>query len=170
MYAYRNASGNIIGLSTVERTLAQAQAVNPDIASVDASPPQADIDVYNDAQALREAKQQKLIRIDTRTEELVAAGFYDASRAKRFRIDDSAMVRYTGVWITRNDPGALLPYAVSTYENDDVETLSNSAQVNDFFFDMQAGLRAVTDSGVPLKQQVVAATTLAEVAAVEDTR
>jgi hypothetical protein len=171
MFAYRNASGYIVGLSTVARTLAQAQAVNPDIVSVDPNPSQAEVDAFNTGNQFREAKIAKAARVDARTEELINGGFDSTVAApKRFRMDNEALTRYNAYYHARNEPWFTYPLVINTYDNDQLQNLPNAAAIETLFEETVIALRGHIDSGTVLKQQIRAATTWAELAAVEDNR
>ena len=104
------------------------------------------------------------------TKDVTTGEGFVGSTAKRFRIDDASLIRYIGLWVTRNDPSATYPVLINTYENDDVQTLASAAAVNQFFLEAFGAVRGFSDSGTALKQQIIAATTRAQLDAIVDPR
>jgi hypothetical protein len=168
MYAYRNAGGDIVGLSTVERTLTEAQAVNPEIASVDPDPSQEDIDVFNASQSLHRLKHAKMKAIDARTDELIAAGFTYAD--KSFSLSLAAQAKMMGTHQVKDDPALTYPINWNTINDDDVYAIANATDLNGFYLTGLGTYRTHVDGGTSLKDQVRAATTEAEVNAIVDNR
>lgn len=168
-YAYRNAAGDILALSTVERTLAEAQAVNPEIVTVDPNPSEAELAAYYDAIAFIEAKRAKGRAVDKRTEELLEEGFVGTT-GKRFHLDDPHLLQYIGLWITRDLPTASYPVVVNTYENQDIQNLPSATAVDTFFKEAFGAVRVQQDAGSALKISIRNATTWEELAAVVDNR
>lgn len=169
-YAYRNSSGDIVGLSTQERTLAQAQAVNPDIVSVDPNPSQAEVDAFDGARSFRDAKIAKAGAVDARTEELINEGFVSDTVGKRFRMDNAALTRYNTFFDARNAPWFTYPIVINTYANDGLQNLPNAGAIETLFREAVSALRGHIDSGTALKLSIRNATTWAELAAVVDDR
>lgn len=192
MYAYTNATGEVVATSGSEYTLAQAQAINADITAVIANAPAGlvikgdqtaaqpfyhqhtsgdgtAISHYVEVLALKPLKMWKAAQIDARTEELIAAGFL-ASNGKRFRIDDRAMCRYQILFESRNNAGLTYPILINVYDNDGVQSLGVAAAVVAFVEEVYLGHQAIIASGAALKQQVIDATTVAEINAVVDNR
>ena len=93
-----------------------------------------------------------------------------ASNAKRFRIDDCALTRYHALFTARNAAGITYPVLINTYDNDGVQSLGGAAAVASFTEEVFVGHAGIIASGSALKQQVIDATTAAEVLAVEDNR
>lgn len=192
MQAYLNAASEVIATSSATLTLAQAQAINANVASVIANAPagliaKSQVDAlhpyyhqlesgdgtslahYTEVPSLKPLKVARAAEIDARTEELIAAGFV-ASNTKRFRIDDGALTRYQALFTARNAAGITYPTLVNTYDNDGVQSLGGAAAVATFTEEMLVGHAGIIASGAALKQQIIDATTAAEVLAVEDNR
>jgi len=191
MQAYLNATGEVLAVSSTAYTLAQAQAIIAQIASIVANAPeglvpkpQADaahpyyhqlesgdgtsLAHYTEVPFLKPLKVARTAEIDVRTEELIEAGFV-ASNGKRFRINDCSLVRYNALFEARN-AAITYPVLLNVYDNDGVQSLGNAAAVVSFYEEILLGHRAILASGEALKQQIIDATTAAEVLAVEDNR
>lgn len=190
-YAYVDAVGNVLSKSTVVRTLAQAQAIMPDVTTIIAGAPAmlipflaasaqqpyyhrktsgdgTDISHYTQIERLKPLKIARAAEIDARTEELIEAGFV-ASNSKRFRITDCAMLRYQVMFESRS-AGVSYPILVNTYDNDNVQSLPDASGVVTFVEEIFLGHQAIIASGSALKKQIIDATTIAEIEAVEDNR
>ena len=191
MQAYLNAANEVIATSSAVLTLAQAQAINANVTAVIANAPEGlvtkgDVDAahpyyhqwesgdgtslahYTEVPSLKPLKVARAAEIDARTEELIAEGFV-ASNAKRFRITDCALVRYSALFEARN-AAISYPVLLNTYDNDGVQNLGTAGAVAAFYEEIILGHRAIMASGEALKQQIINATTAAEVLAVEDNR
>jgi len=170
-YAYKDSGGSILALSSKERTLAQAQTVNPDIASVDPNPSQAELAAYHGATNLFLAKVNKAAAVDRRTEELIREGFVSTIAApKRFALDPRAMSRYTSFYVARNETWFTYPLVINTHGNDNLQILPNAGAVASLFEEAVTALRVYIDSGSDLKVAIRAASNRAELDAVEDNR
>lgn len=192
MYAFTNATGDVIATSDTEYTLAEAQAVNAAIAAVIAGAPKGlvvkgtqtaaqpfyhrhtsgdgtSLSHYVEVPALKPLKVARAAEIDARTEELIAEGL-ELSTGKVVSISDCALTRYNVTYLIRNAATAAYPVLVNTIENDGVQSLANAAQVEQFTEEVFLGHRVITDSGAALKGQIIAATTVAEINAVVDDR
>lgn len=191
MQAYLNAADEVIAVSMTAYTLAQAQAINANVVSIVTNAPvglvpksQADaanpfyhqrtsgdgtsMVHYIEVPALLPLKITRAAEIDARTEELIAEGFV-ASNGKRFAITDCAMLRYH-VLFTARDAAIAYPVLINTYGNDGVQSLANSTQVVAFVEEIFVGHQGVIASGSALKQQIINATSVAEINAVIDNR
>lgn len=192
MYAFLDSGNAVIGTSSTAYTLAEAQAINPDIQAVVANAP-TDLVVkgsetaekpyyhqltsgdgtllehYAEVEVLKPLKIARAAEIDARTEELIAEGFV-GSTSKRFRIDDCALVRYNVMYLTRNAGSSVYPKVINVYTNDAVQNLPTVAAVEQFCTEVFLGQQAIIDSGTALKVQIIAATTIAEIDAVVDNR
>jgi hypothetical protein len=191
MQAYLNAAGEVLATSSTAYTLVEAQAINAEVASVVVNAPEGLIAKpvadaghpyyhqlesgdgtslvhYTEVPKLKPLKVARAAEIDARTEELIAEGFV-ASNGKRFRINDAAMLRYGLLYEARNLAIAY-PVLLNVYDNDGIQSLGSAAAVAVFYEEIVLGHRALLASGEALKQQIIDATTAAEVLAVEDNR
>jgi hypothetical protein len=192
MHAFLDAANSVIGKSATPYTLTEAQALNSDIASLVANaPPElvakgeespdkpyyhrrtsgdgTSIDDYTEITVLLPLKVAKANEIDARTEELIGEGFV-ASNGKRFTIDDSSLTRYHVLYATRLHGSMVYPVVITTFDGQNAQVLNNSAFVSGFVEEAFLAFEAIIASGSALKQQLIAASTLAEVEAVVDNR
>jgi hypothetical protein len=192
MFAHLNSNSDVVAKSTTDYTLAQAQVVNPDIMAIISNAPDGlmvkgqetpdqpyyhrhlsgagtAIGDYSAITVLLPLKIAKAAAIDARTEELIDAGFV-ASNGKRFKIDDCNMTRYHVMYAIRLHVEAVYPVVITTHDGQNAQTLSNNGMVASFAEEMFLGQQAILASGSALKQQLIVASTLAEVEAVVDNR
>lgn len=130
---------------------------------------QAEKDAVDDDPAgeLGILKTQRYLEIDTRTQELIAAGFVHDS--KTFSLSLNAQHNWHSLLTVADKQWLTFPVTVSTFDNDEY-SLANVAALDNF---AQAGFNAVfghLTSGRDLKKQIFDATTKAAVDAVVDTR
>ena len=194
MYAYLDSSNDVVGLSTVARTLEEAQAVNPDIATViDGAPAElgikdhpkcviyhrktsgdgTDISHYTEFENLDDYKVARLVTIDMRTRELITEGFeYPDSSGDFYSLSMEAQASFTFTYAARAD-ATTISYPVKINLLSGMGTplsLADAAAVEAFY---KKGLQTVQghkDSGTTLRDSVLAATTCEEVDAVVDNR
>jgi hypothetical protein len=192
MYAFLDSVGSVLGSSMTPLTLTEAQALNADIAVVISGAPDGLmikgyetpakpfyhrktsgdgtlIDHYSEITVLLPLKIAKAAEIDARTEELIAEGFV-VSNGKRFKIDDGSITRYHMMYAMRNSLDMVYPVVITTYDEQNAQTLSNNGMVASFTEEIFIGHQAIVASGSALKQQLINASTLAEVEAVVDNR
>jgi hypothetical protein len=192
MHAFLDSVDSVIGKSATPYTLAEAQALNADIVTVIANaPPElivkgeetpdrpyyhrltsgggTSIGDYTEMTVLLPLKVAKANEIDARTEELVGEGFV-ASNGKRFTIDDSSLTRYHVLYATRLHGSMVYPVVITTYDGQNAQALNNSGMLASFTEEAFLAFEAIIASGSALKQQLIAASTLAEVEAVVDNR
>lgn len=191
MFAYLNATNEVIATSVTEYTLIEAQAIQPGITTIIANAPEAlvvkgDASAeqpyyhqwtsgdgtllvhYSQVEVLKPLKVQRAAEIDARTEELIAEGFV-ASNGKRFRIDDGALTRYQVMFEARN-AGISFPILVNEHANDNAQSLPSAAAIVSFVEEIYVGHQAIIASGSALKQQIIAASSVAEINAIVDNR
>ncbi len=121
--------------------------------------------------SLQEAKDFKHAAIDVRTEELIAAGFeFPTGSGLWFSLSSHAQRNLQGLDQVRDLPEVIYPVAWNTLDDSAVLSIPDSATAHGFFLTAFAVYRAHLDSGTALKDQVRAATTVAEVDAVVDAR
>lgn len=119
-------------------------------------------------ECLIEAKAAKFASIDARTDELIASGFTFAS--KQFSLSQAAQSRLMGINQVRDDENVTYPIKWNTIDDSDTYSIPDSATVLSFYLTAVGTYRTHVDSGTALKDQVRAATTVAEVDAVVDNR
>ena len=111
-------------------------------------------------------RSSKIVDIDTKTREIIAQGF--GYNGKTFSLSDNAQRTFLGMYVTRAT--ATYPISIPTLDDTGVESLADSLAVEAFYSAMESTLRSALESGVALKQQVMAAATEADVKAVQDNR
>jgi hypothetical protein len=111
-------------------------------------------------------KSCKLARIDARTDELVLNGFVYGG--KTFSLEPDAKTLWLGMVVAKD----MLTYPVrcNTVDDEDYVDLVDADAIVAFYATAMGMVKALEDSGTVLKDQVRAATTMAEVEAVEDNR
>lgn len=187
-YAYLDSSSNVVALSTVARSLAVAQSVNPAIDSIVAGAPDGlsvmggkdaqyhtktsgdgtDISHYTAMLQLDAQKANKVVAIDARTDVLIFTGF--AYSGKRFSLALTAQLKMLGTHQIKDDAALTYPIKWNTYDDLDTISIANAADLNTFYLAGFAVVRGHIDSGTALKDSIRAATTQAELDAVVDTR
>jgi hypothetical protein len=148
---------------------ASGDVVSLVFADVPSAAEQVVLDGIVAAHGLKAAKTQKIAAIDSNTHALIAAGFqYPTSTGQIFSLSDNAQRTLLDADVQRND----LTYPVVWNTKDDTGTfaLPNAATLHAFVLTGSTTIRAHLDSGTALKDQVRAATTIAEVDAVTDAR
>lgn len=164
---------------------AEVTAVDDDVVSVD-SPyllmtPQeyddyrtlhrAEYDAWVDARSLSSVKAAKCLAIDARTIELVSRGFdFPPGSGVYFSLSIEAQTRLISAYHSRNEPELVYPLIWNTLDDLDALEIPDSETMRLFYLQAMMTRRTWIDAGTALKSQVRAATTTAEVAAVEDTR
>ncbi len=121
-----------------------------------------------DASCLDDAKAEKCAAIDARTDELIAAGF--TYNSKTFSLSQAAQARLTGINQVRDDASVTYPIVWNTKDDTGTESLADAAAVLAFYLTALGAYRGHVDSGTSLKDQVRAASTVAAVEAITDTR
>lgn len=120
------------------------------------------------ANSLAGVKAAKIAAIDARTEELISLGYTFAGN--RFSLSIHAQTTLLGLDMTRNDPAMVYPIEFNTLDDGGVQILNNATDAHNLYLTAVGTVRAHRDSGTAYKSLVRAATTLAEVDAVVDTR
>lgn len=123
------------------------------------------------ARALAVVKHSKSNEIDARTAQLIEVGFeFPPSSGKIFSLSKEFQLMLTGLNQERTAPEVTYPVDWNTKDDSDKLSLVDADMVRSFYMTAVGTVRAHRDSGTALKDQVRAATTIAEVEAVEDTR
>jgi hypothetical protein len=116
-------------------------------------------------------KQAACAAIDAKTQALLAAGFAytpsGQSQSYQFGLDQASCVDWTGMMI--GAAGLTYPFSIHTVANEPAQ-LASAADVQGFYAAGLARAAAIKQGGLALKQQVLAATSAAAVAAITDTR
>lgn len=126
------------------------------------------VQAHEGSASLAEYKRAKIVAIDSRTNELISAGFTYAS--KQFSLSLPAQLKMTGTHQIKDDPALTYPLDWNTIDDLDVYAIANAADLDGFFLTGVGTLRYQLDSGTALKDAVRAATDVAGVDAVADTR
>jgi len=156
-------SGTAVVVNTdVELTQEQVDTMSTKVADCKAS---AEIGV------LPALKAKKCGEIDARTDELIAMGFeYPSSSGKMHSLSLQAQNKLNGLFALRDMPQVTYPLTYNTRDDDETIELVDSTAVVYFALTAFGTIRAHTDSGTALKDQVRAASTIAEVQAIADER
>ena len=118
--------------------------------------------------ALQEAKNYD---IDQRTGELISQGFqYPATTGLIFSLSAEAQTSLLGLESAADNPAFDYPVNWNSIDDEGLYAIPDAATAHAFYLTALGTIRAWKDSGTALKDQVRAATTPAEVAAVVDNR
>lgn len=187
-YAYLDASNNVVGTSQLERTLEEAQGVNPAIESIVAGAPDEVVhkgakgmlyfhqivsgsgtmlEDYVEVPYIEEYRAAKVAAIDARTLELLGMGFTHG--AVKLSCSDSFAIIYLG-GLKMIDLGLITwPMAFATVDGKPY-TIMDAADFQSIFLGAANALMTIRVSGTLLRNAVLAATTKADIDAVVDTR
>lgn len=128
-------------------------------------------DAWVDSISLAGVKAAKFQAIDEKTVELIRRGFeFPPGSGQRFSLSNEAQSLLLGAYQSRNDPLFTYPLVWNTLDDAGALEIPDAATLYLFYLQATGTVRAHRDSGTALKSQVRAATSVAEVAAVEDTR
>jgi hypothetical protein len=117
------------------------------------------------------SKEDKFAAIDARTDALCSLGFeFPAQSGQRFSLSPMSQLKLLGLDSLRNDVNLVYPIAYNTIDDNDLFSITDATMMHIFFLTAVGTYRAVIDAGTNLKTSVRAATTVAEVNAVQDTR
>lgn len=193
MFAYLDAAGNVVALSSTARDLASVQATLPEVVErVDGAPDglgvkesprytvyhqriagQAGTDLshYTAIDNLGPLRAAKIAEIDARTEELIAQGFeFPPASGQRFSLSTNAQRTLLAADVMRDDPSFTYPVNWNTLDDTGVLTVADSATLHNFVLTAVGTVRSILDAGTALKDAVRAATSRAEIDAVVDNR
>jgi hypothetical protein len=121
---------------------------------------------WYEAPQLPGAREARYELIDRKTDELIALGFTHAG--KQFSLSLPAQVKLLGTYNART----MLSYPVvwNTINDSGTHDIADAAEVETMYAAALATIRTALDGGTALKNSVRVATTLAEIAAVVDSR
>ncbi len=109
--------------------------------------------------------------IDQRTSDLIAEGFqFPPTTGLVFSLSAEAQTNLLGLESARLDPAFTYPVNWNSIDDEAVYAIPDADTAHSFYLTALGTIRAWKDSGTALKDQVRAATTPAEVAAVVDNR
>jgi len=118
--------------------------------------------------ALQEAKNYD---IDQNTASLISQGFqYPATTGYIFSLSDVAQINLLGLESAADNPAFAYPVNWNSIDDENVYAIVDPTDAHAFYLTALGTIRAWKDSGTAIKDQVRAATTPAEVAAVVDNR
>ena len=120
------------------------------------------------AEALTAAKAAKVAVIEQRTQQIIELGFSYAGKV--FSLSESAQRKISGFQTAIVSGIAPFPQQWSTLDNLDFVSLADATEATQFFGQALGTVAAIENSGNALKSQASAATTIAELDAVEDNR
>ena len=133
-----------------------------------------DISDYTEIAFLGQYRCERSKAIDARTVELIAAGFaFDdglGGGVRVFSLSLAAQSKITNAYVLRNEGGFTYPVTWNSIDDSAVVTLADAAAVAAFHGTAAVTARTHEESGTVLKGQIRAATTVAAVDAVVDTR
>ena len=121
-----------------------------------------------DAACLPDCRAAKCAAIDARTDELISVGFVFAT--KTFSLSANAQAKMMGITQIRDDENLTYPIKWNTIDDTDTHSITDSAMMLSFYLTGVGTYRSHLDGGTTLKDSVRAATTIAAVDAVTDTR
>jgi len=190
-YAYLDATGVVLAVSTVLRTVSEVQVKLPSVVErVDGAPDairpmvvgaadptyhqkiSGDGTSIGDYAALEELTGLKLRRydeIDARSQEMIELGFVDAGSGEEFSLSRNAQIN----WLTIYTGLADMPYPIKVSKkkkHHEEHELSNQAAAHAFVLQAMGTAKAILDNGRALRIAIGAATTQAAVNAIVDTR
>lgn len=120
------------------------------------------------ARVLEQARAEKLFAIDQRTKELIASGF--SYGGKRFSLSQQKQMNIVGSYTARLLPQYTYPVRWNTIDDLDFHDVVDAAEIEVFFLTAMGNLRVYVGGDTTLKDAARAATTLAELDAVVDSR
>jgi len=189
--AYLDASSDVVAMSTVERSLAVAQSVNPAIVVVVSGAPSelclkgashytyhrktsgdgTDILHYTAYEQLDGVKAVRFAEIDARTDELIELGFeYPPESGQHFSLSSPAQMKLLAADAQRDDPLFTYPVTWNSLSDTGSISLPDSATLHGFVLTAVGTVRAILDSGTTIKDAVRAASTKVALDAVVDPR
>ena len=115
---------------------------------------------------LEDAKKKKISKIDARTEELIDQGFNYSDL--NFGLTQTDQLYYMGLDVSRGD--FEYPYSIPNSDFTDTLEFEDADEVHQFFLAGVEDNRSILQSGILLKQEVMAAISVEEVESIEDTR
>ena len=121
-----------------------------------------------DAAELPSVKNAKCAAIDTRTAELIDQGFSYSSKTFSLSLASQSMLE--GSYPVKNHVSLTYPIVWNTIDDLDTISLADATDLENFYLTALGTFRARRDSGTTLKDQVRAASTIAAVDAVVDSR
>jgi hypothetical protein len=115
-------------------------------------------------------KEKRMVEIDARTVELIFQGF--AHAGKVFSLSLPAQSYWTNMYLAKDILTAqgAFPLKVNTLNDLDAHNIADAVEVTTFYATAVGTVKARLGSGTVLKDAIRAATTIAEVNAVVDTR
>lgn len=119
-------------------------------------------------ESLEVIKRAKVNAIDERTDALIASGFSFAS--KQFSLSLFSQNKIIGTHQIKDDAALVYPIRWNTLDDEDAIEIADATQLDGFYKTALGTIRARLDSGTALKDQVRAATTIADVIGVVDNR
>ncbi len=120
---------------------------------------------------LKVAKNTKYVKIDERTDELFRSGFeYPAKSGNIFSLSLAGQSKLHGLYALRNNLGLVYPIKCNTADDSVEYAIVDAASLEAFYLAAFGTARGYVDSGATLKEQIRTATTVEDVAAVEDAR
>jgi hypothetical protein len=114
------------------------------------------------------AKAARMISIDRRTSELIAAGFVYAG--KRFSLSLPSQSKMIGVHQIKDNPSLVYPLVWNTDDDLDVISIASADDLDQFYLTALATIRSHLDTGTSLKDAVRLAATVDDVSAAVDNR
>jgi len=124
-----------------------------------------------ESRLLARLKGRRMVEIDERTRELIENGFeFPPASGNIFSLSREFQLMLAGLNQEREAPEVVYPIDWNTADDSAKISLANADMVRSFYLLAVGTVRARRDSGTTLKDQVRAATTVAEVQAIIDNR
>jgi hypothetical protein len=120
------------------------------------------------ADELAYMKTKRAAEVDALTDELIKAGM--SFGGKVFSLSPAAQLKMVAAYVTRNDPAFTFPVVWNTIDDLDTFSIDDAQDMSNFYLTGIGTVRAHLDSGTTIKDAIRAATTVAELDAVEDNR
>lgn len=193
VFAYLDASSNVVATSASAIPVASVQASRPElnvVSRIDGAPDEirhvsgatassqtyhrhesgdgTELAHYSEQGGLELHRDRKNEAIDARTDELIALGFSFAG--KQFSLSRNAQLRLVGINQERANAAVTYPVRWNTIADDEVYEIADADEFESFYLTAMGTYRGHVDSGTVIKDAVRAATTISEIDAVQDTR
>lgn len=114
------------------------------------------------------ARRRKMASVDERTVELITTGF--SYSGQKFSLSIPAQSKMTAAHQIKDHPLFVYPVDWNSVDDNSVYSIQDADDMDAFYLTAIGTIRAYLDSGTSLKDQVRAATTIAEANAVVDPR
>jgi hypothetical protein len=195
MYVYLDSSRDVVAHSVTELALEAAQSAIPSITTIVENAPEGllvkgeqshshpfwhrlidgedgtMLEHYEHVDDISPLQTVRMNEIDARTVELVESGFeFPAESGNIFSLSERSQIKITNAYLMRNRPEMVYPVYWNSKDNTISIELADAEALESYYLAATGACRYYLDSGTALKNQIRAATTVAEVDAVVDNR